>query len=554
MKRLASGLSLLLVLGVVACGSDTTEPAAEVSDDLSGDVAQTETLPGDTAPDPTGTEVTDITGDPAPVDVAGEEIVFEDIIPDKTPPEVVKTVPANEAGNVAIPFTVQVTFSENIRFKETVDKSSFQVTDINGQALDGTFTYDETTFTVTWTPKAGLSFLQATPYKVTLTTIIQDKVGNHLKDYVTFSFSTALPPKLNESYAGLAAKYSPLVYQATSKTTPQFDYPTSYDFDGQWKAMLKDSAIKKAVEIPAWIYWDLVETKTHYFIRYAYYYPIHAGSSSDDNFSNDLSGVTVVVEKRPTERPIAVETYYGRNDIEEMLSFITTESGLVPNPSQPSAVLADGVLAQSQLFPGGHFQSYLRSATHQSCAWAVTVAYNSQDRCVLTASDKTNLPIVQMAYTDGTAGSFKKGTGGFPTSTTDAVGYGLRSVMGDWWVRRDHVGTDSIFSATFSYEAAEGQPGNGMVLPGTFLDSVNPASSFKGRPPWAWGWEPGNGVDYLPIGRGIYYIDPEYFFAKRHKVSVGMNAQKVGYSDIYCFNPYLLIDQRGKDGDCSPMP
>ena len=554
MKKLASALSLLLVIAGSACGSDSTEPSPDVSGDLSGETVPVDNLVGDTIPDPTGTEVTD---DPAPVDIAGEEIVFEDIIPDKTPPEVVKTVPANEASNVAVPFTIQVTFSENIRFKETVDASTFQVTDVNGQALAGEVpTYDELTFTVTWTPKAGVSLLLGSPYKVTLTTVIQDKAGNHLKDYVSFSFSTVLPAKVNESYAGLAAKYSPLIYQATSKTTPQFDYPTSYDFDGQWKALLKETAIKKAVEIPAWVYWDVVETKTHYFLRYAFYYPIHAGSSGNDNFSNDLSGVTVVVEKRPTERPIAVETYYGRNDIEEMLSYITSESALVPDPTKPTAVLADGVLSQAELFPGGHFQSYLRSATHQSCAWAV-VAYNQQDRCVLTASDKKNLPIIQMVYSDGTAGSFKKGTDGFPTSTTDAVSYGLRSTMGDWWVRRDHYESSSqapIFSAPFTYAAAEGQPGNGMELPATFVDSINPASSYKGRPPWAWGWEPGNGVDYLPIGRGIYYIDPQYFFAKRHKVSVGMNAQKVGWSDAYCFNPYLLVDFRGKDADCSPMP
>ena len=80
--------------------------------------------------------------------------------------------------------------------------------------------------------------LLSQPWRMNNLYYIQDKAGNHLKDYVSFSFSTVLPAKVNESYAGLAAKYSPLIYQATSKTTPQFDYPTSYDFDGQWKALL----------------------------------------------------------------------------------------------------------------------------------------------------------------------------------------------------------------------------------------------------------------------------------------------------------------------------
>ncbi|MCX7635143.1 MAG: Ig-like domain-containing protein, partial [Syntrophales bacterium] len=410
----------------------------------------------------------EVLADETPQDISQEEMVFEDITPDKVPPEVVKTEPANEQTGVPIPFVIKVTFSEAIRFKETVDASTFQVTDMNGQAVKGDFSYDAATFTVTWTPKAGTVFLLASPYRVTLTTTIQDKAGNHLKDYYSFSFSTSLPPKYEEDYKPLAAKYAPVIFQATAKTAPQFDYPTSYDFDGQWAAKAKEAAIKKATEIPAWVYWDVVETKTHYFIRYAFYYPLHMGETGgSDAFSNDLSGATVVVAKRPVEAPVAVETYFGRKDVEEIVSFITKESGLVPQDGSPDAFLFDALMTQEELFPSNRYMAYLTASSHQSCLWNWYPPYDpTSQRCRLNDGIKATLSVVKYTYSDGTATALKKGASGFP-ATAEGVSYGLRSLMNEWWVRRDHVGEDSIFSATFTYEAPEGHAGSGMTLPQT---------------------------------------------------------------------------------------
>jgi hypothetical protein len=551
MARWTTGAVLFLVLAVLACDSGGTVTTPDVDGDVTEDEAVADLAPSDLQGD-----APEATVDAETVDVAGEEIVFEDILPDKTPPEVVKTEPANEQGGVAIPFVVKVTFSEAIRFKETVDKNNFQVTDINQQPINGDFTYDEPTFTVTWTPKVGTVFMLATPYHVTLTTTIQDKAGNHLKDYYSFSFSTALPAKYDEDYKPLAAKYAPAIFQATAKAAPQFDYPTAYDFDGQWSAAAKENAIKKATGVPSWVYWDAVETKTHYFLRYAFYYPLHFGvSAGSDQFSNDLSGATVIVAKRPVPTPVAVETYFGRNDVEEIMSFITSDSGLIPAGGSRASYLYDGLMSRGELFPSDRYLAYLTASSHQSCVWNF---YPNEgpgaNRCKLNDGIKATLSVVKYAYGDGAAGILQKdATTGFPAAA-EGISFGLRSLMGEWWVRRDHVGEGSIFSATYSYEAPEGHPGNGMLLPQTFIDSIDPASDDKGRPSWAWAWNPGNGM-FVPDAdlRGVYFLDPAYYFAKRHKVTIGVNpTTKEGYSDQYCFNPYLLVDQRGKDADCTP--
>lgn len=547
MRKTMTLIAMLAVTIVISCDEGGSTVVSEVSEE-----ATTDTFVSDEKmEEPTPEVVTD----EGPDEIATEEIAFEDITPDKVPPVVVKTEPANEQTGVPIPFVVKVTFSEAIRFKETVDANTFQVTDVNGQALKGDFSYDEATFTVTWTPKVGTVFMIASPYRVTLTSLIQDKAGNHLDNYYTFSFATTLPLKYEEDYKPIAEKYAPVIFQATAKATPQFDYLTSYDFDGQWAAKLKEAAIKKATEIPSWVYWDVVETKTHYFIRYSFYYPLHAGESGgSDAFSNDLSGATVVVAKRPVEAPVAVETYFGRRDVEEIVSFITKESGLVPAGGSPDVYLFDAMMTQEELFPSNRYLAYLTASSHQSCLWNWYPPYDpTSQRCRLNDGIKSTLSVVKYVYGDGKASTIKKGANGFPASL-EGVSYGLRALMNEWWVRRDHVGEDSIFSATYQYEAPEGHAGSGMTLPQTFVDSVNPVSANKGRPPWAWAWNPGNGK-FVPGAdlRGVYFLDPAYYFAKRHKVEIGMHpVTKQGFSDQYCFNPYLLVDQRGKDPDCTP--
>ena len=539
-------LGILLAFAAWACDTSGTEGTDQGTDPGNG---------VDTIVPDFGTDKGPI--DPGPVDVGKDEsskdLQFKDLVGDTTPPEVVKTEPADEASGVLLPFTIKVTFSEGIRFKETVDKNTFMVRDMGDQEVKGTYTYDEETFTVTFTPDPGAKLMLASPYRVTLKSIIQDKAGNGLKDWYYFGFSTALPANM-EGYRDLAAKYSPVIYQSTMSSSPLYDYLTSFNFDGNWKAMDNYDEIKKAGEVHSWVYYDVTETKSHYFIRYAFYWPVRFGiAEGADAFANDVSGATVVVAKFPTERPIAIETYFLSGTNEEVRAYVTEESGIVDETGN----VYYGVnwsFPEATLFPAGHYIAYLTAQTHESCLWNHTVSENLLDqRCQINEGIKSTLTTVRYTYEDGTAGVITKGENGFPAAL-DGIGYGLKSVLADWWVRRDHVTEDTMFTNTYTYEAPEGQMGNGLVLPSTFLDPMDPASAHKGRPPWAWIWSAATlDLDFYvyKMPRGAVYLDPAFFFAKRHRLSTIWNPQtKLGYSMDYCFNPYLLVDQRELDPEC----
>lgn len=484
-----------------------------------------------------------------------QDVHFQDLLVDNTPPKVVKTEPADGAQGVPVPFVIRVTFSEPIRFKETVDKNTFRVRDMDDKPVNGTYTYEESTNTVVFTPEPGAKIMLASPYRVALSTIIQDKAGNGLADWYYFAFSTALPPNM-EGYETLAARYSPIIYQATRKETPHFDYLTSFDFDGNWKGTDNYEAIKKATEVRSWVYYDVVETKSHYFIRYGYFHPLHYGLIGSDAFGNEMAGATVVVAKYPEERPIAVLTYFPSGDEEEVRSYVTTESGIVGD-KKPAYYGVNWVFPQAQLFPGGHYLAYLTASTHESCLWIHTTKENFLDqRCQLTEGDKLGLSIIQYGYDGGASDTLKKEGGSFPVAKQD-VRYGLRLILQDFWTRRNLVGGDTLFTVTLDYEAPEGRPGSGLDLPSAFVDPVNPTSPYKGRPPWSWKWQAttlpidGEPLYVYEMPRGTYFLDPAFFFMKRHRLNANWNWDtKQGYSLDYCFNPYLLIDQRQLDPAC----
>lgn len=495
-------------------------------------------------------EVEDLT---PPSPDRGADLVFPDLMVDNTPPTVVSTEPKNGAVGVQVPFVIRVTFSEPIRFKETVDKNTFRVRDVDDKPVSGTYSYEEATNTVVFTPDSNAKMMLASPYRVALSTIIQDKAGNGLQDWYYFAFSTALPPDMG-IYETLAAKYAPIVYQATRKEAPHFDYLTSFDFDGNWKATDNYDSIKKATEVRSFVYYDAVETKSHFFIRYGYFHPLHFGLMGSDAFGNEMAGATVVVAKYPNERPIAVLTYFPAGEQEEVRSYVTEESGIVGG--QPPAYYGvNFVFPEAQLFPGGHYLAYITASTHESCLWIHTTKEHLLDqRCQLTEGGKLGLSIIQYVYDGGTADVLKKEGGAFPAAK-EYVRYGLRLVLQDFWTRRDEVGEDTLYTTTFTYEAPPGRPGNGLVLPHAFVDPVNPTSPFNGRPPWAWLWQATTFGDFYvyQLPRGTYFLDPAFFFMKRHRLTANWKWDtKEGYSTDYCFNPYLLIDQRQLDPACKP--
>lgn len=475
---------------------------------------------------------------------------------DKTPPQIIKTTPGNNEVMVKIPFKIKVQFSEPI-WSNTVNKNSFIVQDVNGQMVEGFYSTEENDTVAVFTP-GQVKIRYASPYKVTLNNQIKDKAGNGLFEWFTFSFGTETPPNM-ETYQTLAAKFAPTIYQAVLDKFPPYDYITSFDFDGDIMAKNNWDSIKKALSVPSWVYYDVVETKSHYFIRYGFFYAFRYGAGTGDVYphANDVSGAMVVVAKFPEPTPIAILTYFSDNkEHEHIRSYVTEESGIVPSGKDKTKYGVNFVFKAKDLFgENGRYEAYLTAQTHESCLWIHTTKEDPLDQwCELTDDIKKKLHLVKYVYKDGTPQEIKKTDSGFPTNV-DEVSYGLKMILVDWWSRRDKKNEDGMFFSEFDYEPPSSRPDIfDISIPSQFIDPVSPTSSYKGRPPWAWRWQ----APTIPFGfyiydmpRGVFFIDPAYFFMMRHKITSNFDPKKKqGYSDQYCFNPYLGIDIRETDADC----
>ncbi len=477
-----------------------------------------------------------------------------------TPFQVKSTSPANEQTNVGVPFKVTIKFNRAVR-GQSVISSNFYLKGPNGKPVS--VTYDQPAKdTITLTPAKATDYKPASPYTVVLTNNIMDENGYRLKDKYQFTFYTGIPGGTTR-YKALAAKYSPIIYQAVDPSEPKADYLTRIDFDKDWDASNNWLNLQKASSVPSDVYYDCIETPSHYFIYYMYYHALYNSGTKEYKHGNDMEGAIVVVAKYPKEHPIAVETYFQPGQsTEEILSFVTNESGIVPSGKDKNKYSVDQVFSQDQLFPAGHFLAYVTSKldsgkAHESCLWILDQP--SAPYCKLSKQIKSGLKTIKYVYSDGKEQQVKSGT-----VSQESVSYGLRYLVDDLWTRRLKDGKNGLFSGTFQYWINDApdqgnqdkRPGYGLMLPKRFVDSVNEGTStIKGKPPWSWGWNhefsTNPNLRIYAIPRGMVLLDPAYYFVKRHDIKTAYNPQdKTGFSLDYCFNPYLNIDNRGKNTDC----
>lgn len=552
-RPIAGCVALFAAVLLTGCGDGNDNPIPDVTYDSGNPdvVIQTDTGNDQGAQDVATHDLQDVeNSDPGMPDSQF------DLKPDEDPPYVVATYPADEETDVPHDFVVRITFNENMR-EITMKKAFIKLFDINEQEITGTYAYDPVSFTVSFTPDPGVSINGLAPYSVWVSNEVQDTSGNIMYNEYIFRFSTSGPENMDD-YEYLAIKYSPIIYQQTDATAPQMDYPTATDFDGDWNAGNNAASYAAASTIPIVVYYDVIETYTHFFIRYHYFYVNHQETSR--TYGNDANGVMVVVQKSP-EMPIAVETYFGNGSFEDIRSFVTTESGLVKdddgdtdyNDGDRKNYNANWVFPQSELFPGNHFQNFVTSRSHESCAWIQTNQENALDfKCQLTVASKPGLQIMHFAYTGDTDNNV---SAPFPKSNAEGneIGYELRMVAGDWWVRRDRTGPDDLFSNTTKFEAPEGLLGKNMILPGAFRSTPDNTQG-GGKSPWRWSWEPAAMSAYnyfFEFTEGTFYVHPAWYFAKRHRMTLTVDS--TGLSGSYCFNPYLLIDKRGQLAECGVL-
>ncbi len=99
----------------------------------------------------------------------------------------------------------------------------------------------------------------------------------------------------------VAARYAPVFYQEIDRGI--FDLIRRVDFDGDWNTENNWNNTTPEADSSAWVYYDVKETDTHYYVTYVLY---HSGRKSNAaikllrnmrRHENDMGGVTVVARK-----------------------------------------------------------------------------------------------------------------------------------------------------------------------------------------------------------------------------------------------------------------
>jgi len=562
-------LCAALAVTATACGDDTSS-TNDGSDTLfDPDAIFPDTLTGQDTLTPTDTTPADtLQADTTPVDT-----MPADLVPDLEAPYVVSTTPADGAGNVGIPFTVTITFNEPL-YEPTVASQSIKVyasalSLSSSTEVAGTPVLGADKMTVTWTPTNPDVLRYASPYTIKIfANIIADATGSNKADEALFTFTTANYPD-QDGYRDVAAAYAPVIYSAVDGTTaPYAQVPTKLDSDGNWDlSNNRDWLTQTATSLIPAVYFNVAETRTHYFIHYMLYFPWVNDPTSGYAHANGAVGYLVTVEKargEQAERPIAVHSYFRQQLLEENLAFITTESGIVADGGA-STWWADAEMDQADLFPDGHFEAYVSARTHRACLWGWNQS-GGFAQCPWPSEVENGNKLV-FAYQGGSPTPYQKQEGVWPkdmadiTGTPESLGYALIPMLSSVWPRRFEAGPDKLFddATKFNYTPDTGHTvGAGLSLRSKFINPMDPNSTAYGRPLWAWDWKPNN-VPSKPeaIEQGQMAIDPAWYVWERHKSSLNDNglvtyneSDGTGFSTDYCFNGIANIDVRTTDSHC----
>src|SRR4051812_19412922 len=74
-------------------------------------------------------------------------------------------------------------------------------------------------------------------------------------------------------YLGLARNWAPRIHQDTDSTNYKADYITKFNFDGDYAGMNNWNNLDNYTTVPAYVYFAVSETLTHWFIHYAFFHP-----------------------------------------------------------------------------------------------------------------------------------------------------------------------------------------------------------------------------------------------------------------------------------------
>ena len=316
------------------------------------------------------------------------------------------------------------------------------------------------------------------------------------------------PDSIEARYREVAALFAPLLYQALGEH-PRYDYITNFDFDQDWRG---DNNWKNASDrrfpMNAWVYYNVRETATHYFLHYAAFHPRdYKGGKTQGRWlsrairtgvervrsvdptgraheavlahENDLEGCLIVVEKQGNDPRNGRVTFVETLAHNEFLQYVPESA---PREGYET-VRMSGRRVKLYIEPRGHGIEAFRGDEEQ-----------------LRSAHKGFRLYVFTGYAEGQGDD----------NRNDTVGYDLAPIASTLWPRA-LAGLNPTYGETEDYGLILLDVVNGDRVEERAIRLGRLGSAFRGtvggqnlaRPPWGWF----DGKNRLaPLGQ--WYFDP----------------------------------------------
>lgn len=106
------------------------------------------------------------------------------------------------------------------------------------------------------------------------------------------------PPTMD--YLTLALHWAPAIYQDTDASNYVGDYLTHFNFDGDYVGKNNWENLEGRTTVPAYVYYAVSETKTHWFLNYSVFHPQDWHEWNPlDRHENDIEGISLAIKKGP---------------------------------------------------------------------------------------------------------------------------------------------------------------------------------------------------------------------------------------------------------------
>ncbi len=105
----------------------------------------------------------------------------------------------------------------------------------------------------------------------------------------------------SQFYEQLAIFWAPVILQDSDSSNYRADYITKFNYDGNWDGSDNWENLN-SFSLPAYVYYWVVESETHWFVGYAFFHPRDWSEicTTANCHENDLEGIVLTIEKDGT--------------------------------------------------------------------------------------------------------------------------------------------------------------------------------------------------------------------------------------------------------------